>query len=53
VLSLKCPIQNAAHIMVWHLGAIAVSAVGGFAVGMVFDRARSGLTVIRDRPANI
>ena len=29
VLALHCPLQNAAHIMVWHLGAIALSAAAG------------------------
>ena len=29
VLALHCPLLNAAHIMVWHLGAIALSSVAG------------------------
>jgi hypothetical protein len=33
VLSLHCPILNAPHIIVWHLGAIGISALGGFIVG--------------------
>ncbi len=32
-LSLHCSIQNAPHILVWHLGAIAVGALGGFLIG--------------------
>ncbi len=33
VLALHCPIQNSAHIIVWHLGAMAVGGVGGALVG--------------------
>lgn len=38
VLSLQCPIQNAAHIIVWHLGAIGVSAFGGLVAGSILKR---------------
>lgn len=37
-LSLHCPIQNAAHIIVWHLGTVAVSALAGFAIFSFFHR---------------
>ncbi len=37
-LSLSCPLQDAAHIIVWHLGAVAVSALAGFAISSIFYR---------------
>jgi hypothetical protein len=36
VLSLHCPLHNAAHIIVWHLGVVAVSALAGLAIGSIF-----------------
>ena len=33
VLALHCPLLDAAHILVWHLGAMAVSALAGAAIG--------------------
>ena len=33
VLALHCPIQNSAHILVWHLGAMVLGGLGGAAVG--------------------
>jgi hypothetical protein len=33
VLALHCPIENSAHILVWHLGAMVVAGTGGAAVG--------------------
>lgn len=38
VLALHCPLQNALHIIVWHLGAIAVSAAGGYGIGSLLLR---------------
>jgi hypothetical protein len=32
VLSLHCPIENSAHIIVWHLGAMALGGLGGAAI---------------------
>jgi hypothetical protein len=42
VLSLHCPLQNSAHIIVWHLGAMALSALCGMTIGMVLQRRASG-----------
>lgn len=33
VLALHCPIQNAAHIIVWHLGAMVLGGLGGAILG--------------------
>lgn len=33
VLALHCPIQNSAHIIVWHLGPMALGGVGGAILG--------------------
>ncbi len=33
VLALHCPIQNSAHIIVWHLGAMVLGGVGGAILG--------------------
>ena len=38
VLSLHCPFLNAPHIIVWHLGSMAVSAVAGAFIGLSFAR---------------
>ncbi len=35
VLALHCPVQNMAHILVWHLGAMLVGAAGGALIGLV------------------
>ncbi len=35
VLSLRCPLQNAAHIIVWHLGAMLVTGLSGVAIGAI------------------
>ena len=34
-LSLHCQLQNASHIIVWHLGAMAVSGLSGVAIGAI------------------
>jgi hypothetical protein len=33
VLALHCPIENATHILVWHLGAMVLGGLGGAIVG--------------------
>jgi hypothetical protein len=33
VLALHCPIENSAHILVWHLGAMVLGGLGGAVVG--------------------
>jgi hypothetical protein len=33
VLALHCPIQNSAHIIVWHLGAMVIGGLGGAILG--------------------
>jgi hypothetical protein len=33
VLALHCPIQNSAHIIVWHLGAMVLGGLGGAVLG--------------------
>lgn len=33
VLALHCPIQNSAHIIVWHLGAMVLGGIGGAILG--------------------
>jgi hypothetical protein len=33
VLGLHCPIQNSAHIIVWHLGAMVIGGLGGAVIG--------------------
>jgi hypothetical protein len=38
VLSLHCPLRNAPHIIVWHLGCIAVSALAGALIGHFLTR---------------
>ena len=40
VLEVHCPIFNAAHVMVWHLGVVAISAGAGWALGKLLQRAR-------------
>ncbi len=40
VLALACPIQSAAHIVVWHLGAILIACLAGAAVGAIARRRR-------------
>jgi hypothetical protein len=32
VLALHCPIENSAHILVWHLGAMMLAAMAGIVV---------------------
>lgn len=36
VLSLHCPLQDALHIIVWHLGTVLVSASMGLAIAVLF-----------------
>lgn len=36
VLALHCPILNTLHIVVWHLGTVAVSALVGLAIAALF-----------------
>lgn len=38
VLSLHCPLRNAPHIIVWHFGSIAVSALAGALIGLFAGR---------------
>jgi hypothetical protein len=33
VLALHCPIENSAHILVWHLGAMVIGGLGGAVIG--------------------
>jgi hypothetical protein len=33
-LALHCPIENSAHVIVWHLGVIVIGAAAGAAVGI-------------------
>ncbi len=40
VLAIYCPLQNAAHILVWHLGALLVGGVGGTFVGAFLQERR-------------
>jgi hypothetical protein len=40
VLALHCPIQNSAHIIVWHLGAMVLAGLGG-AILAITKRAAS------------
>jgi hypothetical protein len=40
VLALHCPILNAAHIIAWHIGVIAVTAVFGALLGWIVARYR-------------
>lgn len=40
VLALHCPIQNSAHIIVWHLGAMVLAGLGG-AILAITKRATS------------
>jgi hypothetical protein len=37
VLEIFCPNLNEYHILVWHLGTVLVSAVGGLAIGVVAE----------------
>lgn len=38
VLALHCPIQNAAHVTVWHGGAVLAGGIGGAIVGLIRER---------------
>lgn len=38
VLSLHCQLLEAPHIIVWHFGAMAVSALGGLVIGRILQR---------------
>ncbi|MBV8550104.1 MAG: DUF1109 family protein [Acidobacteriaceae bacterium] len=35
VLALRCPIENSAHMIVWHLGAMVLGGLGGAIVGIL------------------
>jgi hypothetical protein len=37
VLEIFCPNLNEYHILVWHLGTVFVTAVGGLAIGMIAE----------------
>jgi len=37
VLEIFCPNLNEYHILVWHLGTVLVSAVGGLAIGIIAE----------------
>jgi hypothetical protein len=39
-LALHCPIFNAAHIVAWHAGAVAVASVAGGVIGWTWSRFR-------------
>ncbi|HWF11985.1 MAG TPA: NrsF family protein [Bryobacteraceae bacterium] len=42
VLQYKCDLQNAAHLLVWHLGVVVVSTLVGAAIGRILaHRSRS------------
>lgn len=38
VLALHCPVQNFAHILVWHLGAVVLAGTGGALIAFVRTR---------------
>jgi hypothetical protein len=38
VLQYTCDIQNAAHLLVWHLGVVLVSMLSGAAIGQMLAR---------------
>ncbi len=38
VLALHCPIKNSLHIVVWHLGAIAIGGLAGGALPIIRER---------------
>jgi hypothetical protein len=38
VLALHCPIQNSAHILVWHFGVIVIAILAGAMLGWAADR---------------
>lgn len=38
VLALHCPIQNAPHVLVWHLSVIVASGLGGLLFGSIRNR---------------
>ncbi|HEX4165281.1 MAG TPA: NrsF family protein [Bryobacteraceae bacterium] len=38
VLAIACPIHNAAHVAVWHLGTILVAGVAGWTIGRWRER---------------
>ncbi|MGI8960928.1 MAG: NrsF family protein [Bryobacteraceae bacterium] len=38
VLAFSCPIQNSAHIIVWHLGAMVLGGAGGAIIGAFWQR---------------
>lgn len=40
ILSLHCPIEYSAHIIVWHLGVMAVCAFAGLVIGRVLEPQR-------------
>lgn len=37
VLALHCPIQNAPHVLVWHIGVIVAAGLGGLLFGWIRD----------------
>jgi len=45
MLELHCPNPKAFHAMVWHVAVVVVSAVLGFALGMIADRVRIRATL--------
>ena len=41
VLALHCPIENSAHVLVWHLGAVVLGGIAGALAGRLRLRLRS------------
>jgi hypothetical protein len=44
VLEVHCPNLNLYHILVWHLGVILLSVLGGLALGAAVEVVRTGVT---------
>jgi len=43
VLQFNCPVLEAPHILVWHVGIVIVAATAGFLVGRLWSTLRFGL----------
>ena len=43
VLAFHCPFLSAPHILVWHVGAVAVGSLGGLMFGWLFERTKNSV----------
>jgi hypothetical protein len=42
VTHLRCPVSDMRHVLLWHTGAVLLFAIGGWILGLGWQRLRGG-----------